>query len=320
MGSNTIILGLVFLGVVGAFIIVAALMSRKSGSRSLAMFGKEREKPEDQEGPRTLAIKGSTPDLRMAFVERVLRPMSRMMQLSEGSRSQVQEMLVHAGMRKKGAVEIFLGAKIAMALALPAAVGAVLAWRASVGGGEMNYQHLLMFCCGGLVMGLMLPNMWLRRKAKGRMDRIRLELPDALDLLVVCIESGMGLDAALIRIGKEMETTAPDLSEELTLLTLEMSAGKEREVCLRNFGLRTGCEDVKSLAARINQSAKFGTNLAHSLRIHSESLRQKRRQQAEEQAAKTTIKLLFPLIFFIFPTIFVVILGPAAVKVASSMF
>jgi len=159
----------------------------------------------------------------------------------------------------------------------------------------------------------MAPIVWLRRKARARIDTIRMSLPDALDLLIVCVESGLGLDAALLRISQEMQEVAPELSEDLILLNLEVAAGKPRSECMRNLALRTGSEEVESLAARINQAAKYGTNLGHSLRIHSESLRQKRRQEAEERAAKTSVKMLFPLVFFIFPAIFVVILGPAMI-------
>jgi len=162
---------------------------------------------------------------------------------------------------------------------------------------------------------MMLPNMWLRGKAKKRIDRVRMSLPDALDLLIVCVESGLGLDAALVRISRELSEVAPEFCDELQLLNLEVSAGKPRDECLRNLALRTGSDEVESLAARINQAARYGTNLGHSLRIHSESLRQKRRQEAEERAAKTSVKLLFPLVFFIFPAIFIVILGPAVAKV-----
>jgi tight adherence protein C len=248
---------------------------------------------------------------------RVVRSLASMWKLGDSSQSRLQEMLVHAGIREKGGVEVFLGAKFALALALPAAAVAFLLWGASVKGTPVNYRSLFMYSCMALIVGLMIPNMWLRGKAKKRIERVRLSMPDALDLLIVCVESGLGLDAALVRIGREMSDVAPEFCEELVLLNLEISAGKPREECLRNLALRSGCDEVESLTARINQSAKFGTNLGNSLRIHSESLRQKRRQEAEERAAKTTVKLLFPLVFFIFPAIFVVILGPAVVKVAA---
>jgi tight adherence protein C len=249
-----------------------------------------------------------------ALGARMMRPLAAVWKLGDSSQSQLQELLVHAGIRQKGAVEVFLGAKFALAVALPAATVAFLMWQANASGEVVEYRKLFMAGIMALVVGMMVPIMWLRNKARSRIEKIRLSLPDALDLLIVCVESGLGLDAALVRISKEMSEVAPELSEDLVLLNLEVSAGKPRPECLRNLALRTGCEEVESLTARINQAAKFGTNLGHSLRIHSESLRQKRRQQAEERAAKTSIKLLFPLVFCIFPAIFVVILGSAMIS------
>ncbi len=246
----------------------------------------------------------------------MVRPLARLWRLGDSSQSRVQEVLVHAGIREKGAVEVFLGAKFALALALPAAVVAFFMWRASATGGRREPQaHGHVRRHAASIAGMMLPNMWLNGKAKKRIERVRLSLPDALDLLIVCVESGLGLDAAMVRISKELSDVAPEFCDELQLLNLEVGAGKPREECLRNLALRTGCEEVESLTARINQAARYGTNLGHSLRIHSESLRQKRRQEAEERAAKTSVKLLFPLVFFIFPAIFIVILGPAVAQV-----
>ena len=315
-GQEALLLGLLFVGVVGVFAAVAYL----TGKSATAFSGDRLESYSDVTELQDLNVLSDSQkqSLTEVFAQRVLKPLSGMMKVA-GSQSQLREMLVHAGFRKKGAMEIFLGAKVAMALAFPAATAAGFVYYSYSKGEPLSTKHMFMFCLMALVMGMMLPTMWLRRKAAARKLAIKLSLPDALDLLVVCVESGLGLDAALLRIANEMHESGPELSEELTLLNLEIKAGKPREECFRNFGLRTGCDEAKSLAARINQAAKFGTNLAHSLRIHSESLRQKRRQEAEEAAAKTTVKLLFPLVFFIFPAIFVVILGPAAVKVMKTI-
>lgn len=254
-----------------------------------------------------------------SFLVRLARPMGFLWRAGNTSQSRVQELLVHAGIRQKGAVEVFLGAKLALALALPVATLAGMLWWCRSSGKEFVPRDAFMYATMALIVGLMLPTMWLRRKARGRIERVKMSLPDALDLLIVCIEAGLGLDAALVRLSQEMAEAAPELCEELMLLNLEVSAGKERSESLRNFALRTGCVEVESLAARMNQAAKYGTNLGHSLRIHSDSLRQKRRQEAEERAAKTTVKLLFPLVFFIFPALFVVVLGPGAVQVYEMM-
>jgi len=308
---NLLILGGIFIGVVGGFVLMAVL---KGGgkSRSSRLIGIQQQGPGGAE-KRIVVPKAKQQEFKKLVAERVLRPLSGITKFSGGSQSKLVEQLVHAGIRKKGVVEVFLGAKIALTLAIPAATAGVLLWRARVAGNPADYGQMIMYCAGALIVGLMLPTFWLKRKVRHRQELVRFALPDALDLLVVCVESGLALDAALVRISREMEQTAPELSEELTLMNLEVSAGKPREECLRNFGLRTGVDEAKSLAARLIQTIRYGTNLAHSLRIHAESLRQKRRQQAEERAAKTTIKMLFPLVIFIFPAIFVVILGPAMI-------
>ena len=313
-------LALVAGGVLASVVVVAIVLARRSSARAqdgrLLSHRPRQVTPGSVQGDTLHVEKAKQRELQKVMMERVLRPLSAVMKLGTQAQSKLVETLVHAGIRKKGAAEVFMGAKVAIALALPAATAAFMMWRVkSAGEGAIEPKKLLLYCAIAMVMGLMLPNTWLRRKAKARMESIKFSLPDALDLLVVCIESGLALDASFVRLARELQTTAPEFSEELSLMNLEVSAGKPREDCLRNLGLRTGVEEAKSLVARIIQTSKFGTNLAHSLRIHAESLRQKRRQEAEERAAKTTVKLLFPLVFFIFPAIFVVILGPAMVRI-----
>ena len=150
--------------------------------------------------------------------------------------------------------------------------------------------------------------------AKRRQHRIRLGLPDALDLLVVSVEAGLGLDQAIQRVGDELAFAHPDLCDELRLINLELRAGKARAEALHNLAERTGVDDVISLVAMLVQTDKFGTSVAQSLRVHSETVRTKRRQRAEEAAAKTGVKMVFPLVFCIFPAIWVVTIGPAAIK------
>jgi tight adherence protein C len=156
--------------------------------------------------------------------------------------------------------------------------------------------------------------MGLARLAKKRQHKIRLGLPDALDLLVVSVEAGLGLDQAIQRVGNELEFAHPELCGELRLINLELRAGKARSEALHNLGERTGVDDVTSLVAMLVQTDKFGTSVAQSLRVHSETVRTKRRQRAEEAAAKTGVKMVFPLVFCIFPAIWVVTIGPAAIK------
>jgi tight adherence protein C len=321
MGGSPLVYLIVFAGVTGAFVVVGVLVQRMKTPRHVDRWqvGKQRS----EAGPiEVKPIKRAKKPKAAgeSLTARMAKGLGTVWRLGDTSQSRLQELLVHAGIREKGAVEVFLGAKFALALAMPAVAIAYFVWRANVTDLGMNYRHLFMGSAMALVVGLMLPQMWLRGKARKRIEGIRFALPDMLDLLIVCVESGLGLDAALIRISREMQEVAPDLAEDLVLLNLEISAGKPREECLRNLALRSGCDELESLTARINQAAKYGTNLGDSLRIHSESLRQKRRQEAEERAAKTSVKLLFPLVFCIFPAIFVVILGPAVVKIIDMFF
>jgi tight adherence protein C len=171
-----------------------------------------------------------------------------------------------------------------------------------------------------VVVGFLLPELWLSRSVRRRQFRITIALPDALDLLVICVEAGLGLDQAVARVAEELRIAHPDLSDELQLVNLEMRVGKSRTEALRELGVRTGVEDLKSLAAMLIQTDRFGTDLARSLRVHSENLRTKRRQRAEEMAAKTTVKMIPPLVFFIFPALFAVLLGPAVIGVVRQLF
>ena len=313
MSGNMLVLAGVFAAVMGVFIVVGVIVQRRSAPRSLdrwGMGGKQEPTGPVELKPRRRRIRAQPQEGALA---RLIRPMAALWRFGDTSQSRLQELLVHAGIREKGGVEVFLGAKFALALALPAAAVGFFMWRANATGAPMRARPLFMYGAVALIVGLMLPMTWLRGKARRRIQKVRFSLPDMLDLLIVCVESGLGLDAALIRISREMLDVAPELAEDLMLLNLEISAGKPREECLRNLALRSGSDELEALTARINQAAKFGTNLGRSLRIHSESLRQKRRQEAEERAAKTSVKLLFPLVFCIFPAIFVVILGPALV-------
>jgi len=207
------------------------------------------------------------------------------------------------------AAPILLGIRVAMAIALFV-----------LGTSPFIPKSSLMMGLAGAAFGWLLPGMALARKAKGRQHRIRLSLPDALDLLVVSVEAGLGLDQAIQRVGEELSFAHPELSSELRLINLELRAGKGRAEALRNLAERTGVDDLSSLAAMLIQTDKFGTSVARSLRVHSETLRTKRRQRAEEAAAKTGVKMVFPLVFCIFPAIWVVTIGPAAIKFVEVLF
>lgn len=167
-----------------------------------------------------------------------------------------------------------------------------------------------------LLIGYVIPKMVVRLRVRKRQHRLRMSLPDALDLLVICVEAGMGLNQAIVKVSEELEETHPEIAEELKMVNLEIRSGRTRGEALKNLGERTGVDDIVSLAAMLIQTDKFGTSVARSLRTHSDDLRVERIQRAEEAAAKTTIKLIFPLMFCVFPALLVVILGPAFLNLA----
>src|SRR6185295_4971215 len=163
--------------------------------------------------------------------------------------------------------------------------------------------------------GAALPDLWLRSAIVKRKEAIQLALPDAMDLAVIAVEAGLGLDQALMRVGDEIKIAHPELSDELRLRNLEVNMGRSRSDALRNLAERTGVEDLKALIAILIQTDKFGTSVGQALRVFSESLRTKRRQRAEEQAAKLAIKMVIPMVIFIFPGVFIVVLGPAFIAI-----
>jgi tight adherence protein C len=222
---------------------------------------------------------------------------------SPSEMSKLQLRLVHAGFRRQDAIILFLGIRAGCALAVFAVMAAPFLFRATIP-----------MALGGAGFGYLLPGIVLARMAKRRQHRIRLATPDALDLLVVSVEAGLGLDQALQRVGEELTTVHPALSEDLRLINLELRAGKPRSEALHNLAARTGVDDLTSLVAILVQTDKFGTSVAQALRVYSDVLRTKRRQRAEEAAAKTAVKMVFPLVICIFPAIWIVTLGPAAIK------
>jgi tight adherence protein C len=173
---------------------------------------------------------------------------------------------------------------------------------------------------GAAILGYLLPEMWLMLRVSARQHRLRRALPDGLDLLVICVEAGLGLDQALMKVSQDLRITHKELSDELQLVNLEMRIGKSRLDALRELARRTGLEDIKSLVAMLIQTERFGTSVAQSLRVFSDELRTKRRQRAEERSAKTTVKIVPPLVFFIFPALLVVILGPAVITLMRTLF
>jgi tight adherence protein C len=187
----------------------------------------------------------------------------------------------------------------------------------NIAGLDFKPNTFLFSLVGLAALGYFLPNAFLEQRIAQRKREVFESFPDAMDLITVCVEAGLGLDAALSRVGEEMHVRSPILGEELHLINLELRAGSSRERALRNLALRTGVEEIDALVAMLVQSDRFGTSVADSLRVHAESLRTKRRLRAEEAAAKIAVKLLFPLIFFIFPSMLLVLLGPALIGIHS---
>ncbi len=224
--------------------------------------------------------------------------------------AQMRTRFLMAGLRKANAPAVFWGSKFLFAFSLPVSFFLGIFFLKPVDGSTR-----LFVSCFLAFSGYYLPDIWLRMKTSARKKSIFEGIPDALDLLVVCVETGMGLDAAINRVAKEIKLSNEVLSEELNILNLEIRAGKSRQDALRNLAERTGIEDIHSLVTLLIQADKFGTSVAQSLRVFSDSFRTKRFQKAEEIAAKLPVKLMVPLIFFVFPSLFVVILGPAAIRI-----
>jgi tight adherence protein C len=254
--------------------------------------------------PQTVVVEDKFADKQKERVGNILVTLGKLLPASSGkTMSRAQLMMMRAGFRSADAIQVVRGVKLLLPLIL---VSLVLIT------GIYTYSpfFIIMLALG---LGFLLPEFWLQMRIKARQQRLRIALPDGLDLLVICVEVGLGLDQALLRVAQELKIVHPDLSEELTLVNLEMRVGKTRIEALRELGRRTGLDDLKTLVAMLIQTERFGTSVAQSLRVHSDELRSKRRQRAEELSAKTTVKMVGPLVFFIFPALLVVILGPAAI-------
>jgi tight adherence protein C len=238
----------------------------------------------------------------------VIEHMERMIPKSPAEVSVVQQRLIRAGYRGDGAVKAFYGAKVFVPLLFCLAV--LLS--------GLGHQGPFFFYVAALGLGYLAPDFWLGRRIKKRQARIRAGLPDVLDLLVVCIEAGLSLDQATARTAEELKIAQSEVSDELGVVVLEQRAGRPRGDAWKHFAERTEVDSVRNLVSVLVQSEKFGTSIAKTLRVHSDTLRTQRRQRVEEQAAKTTVKLIFPLVFFIFPSLFLVTLGPAAIIMTES--
>jgi tight adherence protein C len=239
----------------------------------------------------------------------VIRRLGNIVPQSPKDVTVMQRRLIRAGIRKEGALKALYGAKAVCGIAFP------LIAVAAVAGSETDTSNKFIVILLATAMGFFGPNEYVRRKATKRQKEIARGLPNALDLLVVCVESGLGLDQAILQVSKELEHAHPEISEEFGLVNLELKAGKRRVEALRNLAERTGVDDLKKLVAVLIQADRFGTGVAQSLRAHSDFMRVQARQVAEEKAAKLGVKLIFPIFFCILPSLFVVTVGPVAMKI-----
>jgi tight adherence protein C len=228
---------------------------------------------------------------------------------SDHSRMRIK--FLRAGIRRKNAGTIFWGAKCFFCMFLPAVFFICRFTGLKVFSDQIMAGLAVLIALAGFY----LPDLWLTIKSNIRREKLLEGIPDALDLLVVCVEAGMGLDGAIHRVAEETKLTNPVLSDEFKLMNLELRAGKSRQDALRNLALRTNIDAMNSLVTLLIQTDKFGTSVAKALRVFSDSFRTQRAQKAEEVAAKMPVKLVFPLILFIFPSLFVIILGPAAIRI-----
>jgi tight adherence protein C len=301
----------VFGGIVFAIWSVLSMISNRN-SRSLERLARL-SRPQsfaDLEDPRN----GAKKEKYQGLVDTAKAMSAPLMPQSQVEQNALKTKLASAGFRSDAAPMVYSGVRLVCLLLL-----FVVSFIVFVPGRPMTFktfQWPLIFT--GL--GFYLPSVilwWLRKK---RQEAIFLTLPDALDLLVVCVESGLGLDAAMRKVCEELGDHAKVIAEEFSLANFQLQMGRPRREVLHDLGVRTGVDDVKALAAILIQADRFGSSIAQALRVQSDSMRTRRKQMAEEKAAKTAVQLLFPLILFIFPGIFVVLVGPAAINIAETMF
>ncbi len=306
MNQQTLVLVLVFLAVVGMTMGIALWLNRRAGLQQRV----------EQIGGDAV---GTRADDRLegnaqwhARVVKVVGPVAKLSAPKEGwEHSSLRVRFMQAGLREASWPAVFFAAKTLLALGMPMLFMLYRGLTRLELSADTNLLWLLLLAA----LGYYLPNMILSRMVASRKEQVGNALPDALDLMTVCVEAGLGLDAAMARAGSEIGLRSPELEEELGLLALELRMGVKRESALRNLALRTGVEEVASFVAMLVQADRFGTNVAEALRIQGETMRVHRRLRAEERAAKIPLKLLFPLIFFIFPSLMLVLMGPAMINI-----
>jgi tight adherence protein C len=291
-------MGLTLLAFLSAFLLTTSIgvlvFYRKTALRRLSQMVSP---PVDEILLRSIAPGNSSK------IRKLTKPFENVVPRTKEDVSTLQTRLTRAGYRDKSCVNIFYGAKalVPSALCLLAVVT-----------GLYSFNPFFVFSISG-GLGFLIPDFYLSNRIKKRQQALRLGLPEALDLIVICVEAGLSMDKATLRASEELRISQPEIADELNLVFLEQRAGRPRPEAWRNFGERTGVDTIRTLASILIQADKFGTGIGKTLRTHSETLRTRRRQDAEELAAKTPVKLVFPLVLFIFPSLFVVTLGPSMI-------
>jgi len=274
-------------------------LRRLSGREAAVQTGESAVLPEDR--PAT------------EIAQKIASPLNKLLPPSASEARKLQKQLMHAGFRSADAPIIYRAIQLAAMAGFPLIVAAVCAFLGKPLGNALVYIIL------AFIAGFFLPRYFLSRVTKNRQRELRWGLADALDLMVVSVEAGLGLNAAMMKVSSELKEVHPDISDEFELANLEIRVGRERDEALRNLAERTGVDDLHSLVAMLIQTDKFGTSIAKAIRAFSDSLRTKRRQRAEQAAQKAAVKLLFPLACFLFPTLFIAILGPAALQLIDTL-
>ncbi|KPD16782.1 type II secretion system F family protein [Paraburkholderia nemoris] len=301
--EQIVVLGLMFLIVFGAMLKAMMLLRPDPLQRRIDRVGTSATLDESDSGE------------QKTWVEAVTKMSHHVAKLSlpkeDWDKSTLRLQFAKAGIRNPSAPALYFAAKTLLALVLPAIA---LIFCGSLFTPDKR-MWLLLAVLAASALGFYLPNLVLARMIEQRQRKLFEDLPDALDLMTVCVEAGLGLDAAMMRVTQEIGVRSHALKDEFELVLLELRAGSGRDKALRNLSLRTGVEDIDTLAAMLIQADRFGTSVGDSLRVYTDNLRSKRRLRAEEKAAKIALKLLFPLMFFIFPALITVLIGPSAIQV-----
>lgn len=312
MNEVTLIPILVFFALLFAFLSVYLFFRKKQKTEEIISKIDKYVTPERSSNPNFHAAESSLQQFFagiMTWLSRYTKPKN------EEELSRRRKLMAMAGYRRPINLVIFYGAKVFMAMVLPASILVIK----FLFGMHFDRNILIILLVLFALLGYFGPNLWIHLMIAGRQEKIREGFPDALDLMVVCVEAGMGLDQAIKKISDEMKLSHRVISDEFGLMNLEMRAGRSRQDAMRNLAARTGVDDVKSLVTLLLQTDRFGTSVAQALRVHAATMRTKRRQRAEERAAKLPVKMLFPLICFILPCIFIVIVGPAIIRIYRSI-